>query len=60
MQRVHLVARVDGAHRGDQRLAGDMAPEGALQKSRFRTEDAAAVDVDLELLEIKDLFDRHE
>jgi hypothetical protein len=37
-----------------------MAPEGALQESRLWAEDAAPVDVDLELLEIEDLFDRHQ
>ena len=60
VQRVDLIVRVDRTHRRHQRLAGDMATEGALQKPRLRAEDAAAVDVDLELLEIEDLFDRHE
>ncbi|GAB4724172.1 hypothetical protein MOKP126_37580 [Mycobacterium avium subsp. hominissuis] len=59
VQRVHLVARVDRAHRRHQRLAGHMAAEGALEISGIRAEDAPAVDVDLELLEIKDLLDRH-
>ena len=59
MQRVHEIARVDGAHGGDQRLPRDMTAERALPVVRFGTEHAAAVDVDLELFEIKDLLDRH-
>jgi hypothetical protein len=37
-----------------------MAAEGSLQKTRIRAEHATAVDVDLELLEIEDLLDRHD
>ena len=59
VQRVHQEVRVDRAHRGYQRLAGDLAAEGALEVALFGAEHAAPVDVDLELLEIKDLFDRH-
>ena len=59
VQRVHLVLRVDRAHRRHQRLAGDVTAERALQEPGFGAEHAAAIDVDLELLEIEDLFDRH-
>ena len=40
-------------------LAGDLAAEGALQEPRLRAEHTTAVDVDLDLLQIEDLFDRH-
>ena len=53
------IARVHRADRRHQRLAGDVAAESALQKAGFGAEHAAAIDVDLELLEIEDLFDRH-
>lgn len=59
VQRVHHVPRVDGAHRRHQRLAGYMTTESALQEARFGAEHASSVDVDLKLLKIKDLFDRH-
>ena len=54
VQRVHQEMRIDRAHRGYQRLAGDLPTEGALPVPRFRGEYATAVDVDLELLEIED------
>src|SRR3954468_17445702 len=59
VQRMDLVARVDRADRRDQRLSGHMTAEGPLQEAGVGTEDATPVDVDLELLEIEDLFDRH-
>jgi hypothetical protein len=37
-----------------------MAAERPLQKTRIRAEHAPAVNVDLKLLEVKDLLDRHE
>ena len=36
-----------------------MAAESALQETGFGAEHLTAVDVDLELLQIEDLFDRH-
>ena len=59
VQRVHLKLRVHRSHRRDQGLAGDVAAECALQETGFGAEHAPAVDVDLELLEIEDLLDRH-
>lgn len=60
MQGVHLKPRIHGAHRRDQRLAGHVSAECPLEVTGFGAEDTAAVDVDLELLEVEDLFDRHE
>ena len=59
VQGVHLILGIDRSYRRHQRLAGDVTTERALPVARLRAEDAAAVDVDLELLEIKDLLDRH-
>src|SRR5258708_4328656 len=60
VQRVHQEMRIDRAYRGYQRLAGHLPTERALKVALFGAEHAAPIDVDLELLEIKDLFDRHE
>src|SRR3984957_8174062 len=60
VQRVHQKMRIDRAHRGHQRLAGHLTTEGALKVALFGAEHAAPIDVDLELLEIEDLLDRHE
>ena len=59
MQRVHQKMRIDRAYRGHQRLAGHLPTERALKVTLFGAEHAAPIDVDLELLEIKYLFDRH-
>src|SRR6202040_3831298 len=59
VQRMHLIAIVDRAHRRYQRLARHVATKGALEEAGFGAEHPTAVDVDLELFEIKDLFDRH-
>ena len=59
VQRVHLEFRIDGPHRRHKGLARYVPAECPLQEARFGAEHATAVDVDLELLEIKDLLDRH-
>jgi len=48
-----------GPHRRDQRLACHVAAERALHEPRLGTEDTTAIDVDLELFQVEDLFDRH-
>jgi hypothetical protein len=51
--------RIHRADSGNERLARNLPTEGALEVALLGAEHTAPVDVDLELLEIKDLFDRH-
>src|SRR5699024_4227926 len=60
VQRVHKKSWVDSAYCRHQRLAGHMTAERSLPGGRLDAGYAAPIDVDLELLEIEDLFDRHE